>query len=322
MSEEDIRINSRKQLYKSIIDMRIYKKITDFIILENFGIALGDPVLNIGSIVAFLSLIKDGLNLLKQHLINYWNNYNLGNSYHDSEEYKILKTLYADYIKRIALYFKKIGLNDPILIGDYFTALVKYGGLSISNEFSFKNVKDAASIKNNLLGANIVLGEGCCRHLAPLLSDIYKEMGFESKSLLVRVCKKNFISISGKILKIPNHMVVLVKTYKGYIIVDPANNVFGNINNKGTNTKKLISLNKQKQKYKFILLCSFDGDFVLDINDDFLIKQNNRILTEEEVIAITKLAAQVKQRVPVNEFKEKNKELIKELASIVKKINS
>ena len=75
MSKEDIRINSRKQLYKSIIDMHIYKKITDFIILENFGIDLGDPVLNIGSTVAFLSLIKDGLNLLKKHLINYWNNF-------------------------------------------------------------------------------------------------------------------------------------------------------------------------------------------------------------------------------------------------------
>ena len=293
MEKDELKKRKKEFINNHINRAQINKLFVDSLTLSNFGSILNEPIIDFGALVITLSILKDSLRLMKEYIIYYWNNYNLDNSYHKKDDYKKLKVLYEEYVKNIANYFKKIGLNDIISIATYFSYLVKQSGLSCTNEFELKNV-----------------------------NDIYKEMGFESKCLIVKSYRTNFSNSLLRFFKYLNHAVVLVKTYKGNIIVDPTNNVFGNINDKKTGTKNLITLNGEKKRYKLDFSCSFDGKYVLNIEDDKLMKENNRLLIHDEIKAATKLTDQVKQRVPLYKFKEKNKELIKELNDAVIKIKS
>ena len=97
-----------------------------------------------------------------------------------------------------------------------------------------------------LLGANVVSGKGVCRHIASMLTDIYNCMGFESynlacflpndatamRSQLLKHDKNNsfpepllmerlfgFLSIQ----PLYNHLVTIVNSYEGSLVMDPTN---------------------------------------------------------------------------------------------------
>ena len=323
MEKDELKKRKKEFINNHINRAQIDKLFVDSLTLSNFGSILNEPIIDFGALVITSSILKDSLRLMKEYIIYYWNNYNLDNSYHKKDDYKKLKVLYEEYVKNIANYFKKIGLNDIISIATYFSYLVKQSGLSCTNEFELKNVNDTDILKCNLIGSNVVLGKGCCRHLSILLSDIYKELGFESETLLVKAYNTNFIHFYERILKYINHAVVIVNDSKGNIVVDPTNSLIGKINNKKNSTCKIIDFKGIKEKDKFDFVCSFDGKFASNIKDDTLIINNNsRDLSQEELNSANEFVDEIKHNIPINDFKDKNKKLIKELSLATIKMNS
>ena len=323
MENNELQKRKKEFIKKHINSVQIDKLFVDSLTLSNFGTILNEPILDLGALVITASILKDGLRLMKEYIIYYWNNYNLDNLYHKNDDYKKLKKLYEEYVKSIVNHFKKIGLKDIISIATYFSYIVKQSGLSYTHEFKLKNINDADILKCNLIGSNVVLGEGCCRHLSVLLSDIYKEMGFEAETLLVKSYDTKFMHFYERMLKYINHAVVLVKDSKGNIIIDPTNCSIGKINNQKNSTCKMTDFKGIKLKEKFDFVCSFDGKFAANISEDNLIMNNvSRNLSQEELLNVNELVDEIKHNVSINDFKEDNRELIKELSLATKKIRS
>jgi len=94
-----------------------------------------------------------------------------------------LKKIYDEVIVDYNKLNKVFNLTDPIEVSGLFEMVYRNGYLSQGKKFIFGDTeaRDIRLIKS----ANVINGEGVCRHIASMLNDIYKEMGIESNLLPV-----------------------------------------------------------------------------------------------------------------------------------------
>lgn len=94
-----------------------------------------------------------------------------------------IKRLYNDLIKDYNKLNKIFGFQNPVEIYTLYNKMLYAGYLSKDKEFHFgkDRVRDIMTIQ----GVNIVNGEAVCRHIAPMLKDIYLDYGITSYDISV-----------------------------------------------------------------------------------------------------------------------------------------
>lgn len=182
---------------------------------------------------------------------------NLDNVYINSFEFLTLNDSYYEVVGNFAEILRNFEIDNPVVIFGIYSYLFKNGYLSLKHNFAYKkDVRDCYPV----FGANVIEGRGVCRHITAMLTDIYKEMGFDSynvssvlnrdvssfsKQKLRKIKDKSsgfsLYGLLSKYLYYPpyNHLVTLVNHPDfGSLIMDPTND-FIFINNK---KKDFVSL--------------------------------------------------------------------------------
>ena len=100
-----------------------------------------------------------------------------------TKDIKEIKSLYNDLIKDYNKLNKIFGFQNPVEIYTLYNKMLYAGYLSKDKEFHFgkDKVKDIMTIQ----GANVINGEAVCRHIAPMLKDIYLDYGITSYDISV-----------------------------------------------------------------------------------------------------------------------------------------
>ena len=212
-----------------------------------------------------------------------------------TDEYKELKKLDKEIVSNTAYIIDYIGNNNPIGIFASYIYLYRQGYLSYNKNFVYDNdMKDFAG----LLSVDVYRGKGVCRSVASLLTSLYKEFGYNARTLVVNANKesiRNNLHLSnvslqksdkgnafaGKIAKLtnfiptPNHAITLVDDGKNSYKLDPTNDCMmlnGKLN-------KLVSPCSDKgimRNYMIMdLFYSALGFFENDVNISKYAKQYN-----------------------------------------------
>lgn len=208
-----------------------------------------------------------------------------------SPEYISIKENYDNVIRNTKDLVEKLNIqDDPVKIFSLFIYLYRSGLLSYNHDFKYDiHMKDFP----DLVGADVIRGKGVCRSIASFLKDLYRELGYKTRTLSVNAsseCIKNltqnsrlklqksvnggrFAKIVGKItsvVKIPNHLITYVeKNYNGYIL-DPTNDGILKIGNKKTtfvplNNKSGEFTNNRFFDYLYSLLGMYGNKKDLDL---------------------------------------------------------
>ena len=203
---------------------------------------------------ADLYINKDNCLNLQQYLyissilvnIDIFSNFEL--STHMSD-YKELKTMYDKVIENTTILMEELDITDPVSIETMYVYLYRNGYLSANHTFEYNSsMKDLPQ----LLGMDVVRGSGVCRSIASMLSDIYREFGFNESVLSVyagsdilkamkedsintklnvsddektRTFRQLVMGITSK-MKIPNHLITMVEDNGINYIFDPTSDGF------------------------------------------------------------------------------------------------
>lgn len=94
-----------------------------------------------------------------------------------------IKKIYDEIIINYSKINKIFNLKDPVEIYALFTCALKNGYLSKNKEFR----NETSDIKNitTIYGAIPITGRGVCRHIAPLLCDVFKKSDIDSNVMTV-----------------------------------------------------------------------------------------------------------------------------------------
>ena len=160
-----------------------------------------------------------------------------------TNEWKELKKIDDKIVSNTANLIDNIGNNDPIGIFASYVYLYRKGYLSYNKNFIYDiDMKDFAT----LLSIDVYRGKGVCRSISELLTKIYREFGYDSKTLVVNANKKaikdnihlsnislqksqNSGELVNKVMKItgamhtPNHAITLVSDGVNSYKLDPTN---------------------------------------------------------------------------------------------------
>lgn len=125
-----------------------------------------------------------------------------------TSDYNKIKIEYQEIVKNYNKMNKLFNLNDPIEVYTMFNHLLYNGYLSVNKKFEYYKKENDIDSK---LGVNIITGQGVCRHISSLLTDILNDYGIEACNLIVYISKEKEISLKDKkfleILKIlPNYI--------------------------------------------------------------------------------------------------------------------
>lgn len=112
-----------------------------------------------------------------------------------------IRKLYKEFLKNYNKLNKIFNLENPIEISSMFNYLLYKGYLSVNKEFEFSDNKKERAF-NSLRGVNVISGQGVCRHISAMLTDILNEDGIESSQLGV-YCR--LYSINIEILEQPKY---------------------------------------------------------------------------------------------------------------------
>ena len=96
------------------------------------------------------------------------------------EEYASFLEDYKAFLKRYKVLNEKLSFKEPISIYALFVYMVNNGFLSKDKSIEFKAFYKKYLDMINLYGINIFNGNGVCRHLGSMLTDVLRESGIES----------------------------------------------------------------------------------------------------------------------------------------------
>ena len=249
----------------------------------------------------------------------------------NTSDYQTIKTLYNELINNEVELFKSLELNDPVSAFAGYVNMYRGGYLSSDKDFTYdKNSKDFKGLQ----GVDVVRGQGVCRHIATMLDDIYREMGFDSTTLVVNASREAIdsmerlssvdldkskisdetlkmvekIEMITSLTKIGNHLVNAVRDGEKSYVLDPTNDGF-------LVPKRLFYLTtgdgpKQKMIYKPIR--SIDT-----VDETIKILKGNTITKDE----YRKIYLDSQKRINDNldlleKFYEENKDIYKEIEEI------
>lgn len=164
-----------------------------------------------------------------------------------SEDYKKIEQLYNQIVSNTAKFFKEQNITDPIEIFTLFQYMYRNGYLSYDHQFNYDiNMKDLSKLN----GADVVRGRGVCRSISSFLTDLYKEMGYNSSNLIVNANKEvlsnierlgnypkfkisrnttKFVKTISKVSEVfpmANHLITLIEKDGKVYILDPTNDGF------------------------------------------------------------------------------------------------
>ena len=105
------------------------------------------------------------------------------NSVAHTRELKEINNLYQEFIKNYNELNKVFHFDNPIEIFTMFIYLTYHGYLSVDKKFEFYR-NQTRDIKS-MMGVNIILGGGVCRHLASMLTDILNDYNIEAGTMVV-----------------------------------------------------------------------------------------------------------------------------------------
>lgn len=158
------------------IDYNTYMKICSYIPISNFTLATinillltNHPLLEI--------IINTGMfsSIVAQFYLN------LSDIKLYTKDITEIRNLYNDFIKNYNQLNKDFKFNNPIQIYTMYNYLLYKGYLSKDKTFMFskENVIDIKTI----MGTNIINGQGVCRHISSLLTDILNDYGIFSTNI-------------------------------------------------------------------------------------------------------------------------------------------
>ena len=286
-----------------IIKYKINEGYMESINLALAGAALDETIISVAALINTGVVAIDILKLIKEEIIYFFNNHYDQDISKKSLE---LKMLYNKYIKELSKYLKEKNVENPISIGIYFTNMLWDGNLSYTDKFAFKNGNPGINL--NLLGTEVIKGEAVCRHIASLLVDIYKYLGYQSELLLVKQYNENIEDKVRTLFTPINHAVTLVKVDGKNIIIDPTNKCIGLISKDKNKASKVIDMegNIKNMNYKFS--ATIEDGIASDIKDDYFIQESDNLVVDEIDIENLSIASDNDEQ-----FKEKNKQLMKQI---------
>lgn len=164
-----------------------------------------------------------------------------------TEDYKQIKNLYNNIITNLANFLKEQNITDPVEIFTVYQFMYRNGYLSYNHNFNYDiDMKDLSKLN----GVDVVRGTGVCRSISSFLTDLYKEMGYDSCNLLVNANRtvlnnidrqgnypkwkinkktsgfvKTISKLSG-VIPMSNHLITLVEKDGKTYVFDPTNDAF------------------------------------------------------------------------------------------------
>ena len=161
--------------------------------------------------------------------------------YLETVEYRETFSLYQIYLEEIKKLCQKMGWDNEMKIFAGFSYLLAKGYLSFPKSFSFYDSNHYSTL--GLMGAVVIEGRGCCRHVSSLLRDLLLESGYISRGVVMCLDKEiSFLEGDVDILKmfseskdqsylsdkqlrhvLGNHMVTLVSKNTFSYMMDPLN---------------------------------------------------------------------------------------------------
>ena len=239
-------------------------------------IASGLALFQAASIVDMISFKKD---------IEEYKSYLLYLDNKQDKDYLKLKEKYDIYVKRLASFIKNKNFTDPLDIGLYFDAMLYSSNLSITSDFQYCSIKkDHDGYYPGILGARIISGYGVCRNMSALLTDLYKELGYDAVD----------IHVNTKKLELVGHAVCLVKSDDGSFIIDPTWRTVAEVDYGTKKSKEIISYyDDNTYTEKYIIKGYNDSNYCYHaIHLNFIDKYSkSRIFNKEYVKGHYKLVA-------------------------------
>ncbi len=113
-----------------------------------------------------------------------------------SSEFLDIKERYTELTNNLAMFFKEIGIVEPLAVCFSCNGMIDNGFLSFDHQFHLnKDVPIFLSENGNL----IPTGSGCCRNIASLLDDVLKKMNIPTCIAATRnKCLEHFNVSEGK----------------------------------------------------------------------------------------------------------------------------
>ena len=218
------------------------------------------------------------------------------------EEYAALLNDYKQFLKRYKVLNDELSFKEPISIYALFVYMYKNGFLSKDKSIEFKVFYKKYLDMINLYGINIFNGEGVCRHIGSMLTDVLRESDIESYNYsnlcsvpllygMVQKYYKDVYNYQGKLDYVMNHY--LVRFLKVNYIYAPHLISFASYDGKNyfldpTQERILDSFDLGITDDKGVMLPIFKDNGYFDLLENRkrmcdLINQNNKPLSNEEV---------------------------------------
>ena len=146
--------------------------------------------------------------------LTYYLGNNIAGSQNHTRDVKEIKVIYDEIITNYNKLNRVFDLNDPVEIYTMYNYMVYKGYLSKDKNFelSDKNSRDITLI----YGANVINGQGVCRHIAIMLKDIFNDYGIDSNIVAVTMPSNVVVTMhkdDDKTIKTVDEMYDFVRKY-------------------------------------------------------------------------------------------------------------
>lgn len=129
------------------------------------------------TLIPFFLTFKEGISFM-EHYDFY---------YRHSKEYQDAYSSYSMLLEEMIKLFQRLNWDNEMKIFAGYSYLIKKGYLSLPHEFYYSNSID--NIKD-LLGSNVILGEGNCKHINSMLRDLLRVSGYYAYNIGMNLDKK------------------------------------------------------------------------------------------------------------------------------------
>lgn len=259
--------------------------------------------------ISFLEYQKKLKNILSFHLLEKQNYEQYLSKTHEYQEYM---AVYQEVLKDFKSFIQNYNIYSSLELGILYTCfLLPKGILSITNQFQYKYLKGIFE-PLEILGAKVISGRGCCRHISKNLVDILNTCGYEAYYL-----KTEKIDLSEL------HALVGIIYDNKKLTLDPTNKKIGYfIDQENIQIQGFLNTNK---KYLYHC-CYYNGD-AQRLNEQDLNKLNIDNFYQKdslnEIISLFDIYSDIAILYYENEqsFKEFKKEQMDHYQKIYQKMN-
>lgn len=203
-----------------------------------------------------------------------------------------LEKLYQEFLNEYCQLNDTFSLKNPVEIQTLFYYLLSNGYLSLNQQFCFENPDKCFQW---LDGVQVISGQGVCRNVVALFTDILKKLDFSAYQLLVRCDAKEKVIFTREILEDRDSLNAQLADFSPDFILDPLKYqkfltyLYSNEVPKGENGEVLIYCDSWKKLFmhsNHVITAVFfeDKDYFLDPTQfRFYQRQKRGVLYDSEV---------------------------------------